>query len=357
MNKNGPRLALCALGAGVLLAGGAFALSQGDSLISLSYLTDTFIPSAQSQMEQQADKTLQEVYDQGKESLTGDSPWLESASLSPKAMGQRDVVTLPTGSGCYLERGSALLSDGGVLIDVTDGSTLSAGAALAPGHRDLAAENSQAKVTITSGKAYLGVEGSYDLAESSQAHLPFVDVAQGQWYQQAVEYVYNNGLFSGMTEEEFGPSVTMSRAMVVTVFYRLAGSPEAELSQSQNQNLADVPAGSWFAPFVNWGYAQGVTAGMGENIFGPNVNVTREQLLVMLRSFAQGYLGKELSGSVELAGYADGSRVSSWAADSVSWAIANGLISPGSGGSIRPGDSASRAEVALILMNFQNLVK
>lgn len=356
MNWNGPRLTLCALGAGAILVGGAFALSQGDSLISLKYLTDTFLPAAQTQLEQATDKTLQNAYDLAEENLTQESPWLESSSLAPRALGQGDAVTLPTGSGCWLQRGAAVLTSG-TLIDVTDGATLSPGGALTAGHRYLASEDGQALVTVTSGAAYLGVEGSYDLAESGLDHLPFVDVSQGQWYQSAVEYVYRQGLFSGMTEDEFGPSVSMSRAMVVTVFYRLAGSPEAELNQSQNQNLIDVPAGSWFAPFVNWGYAQGVTAGMGENIFAPDNNVTREQLLVMLHSFAQGYLNMAPAGTVDLSGYADGSQVSSWAADGVAWAIANGVIDPGDGGYIRPGDPATRAEVALILMNFQSLAE
>ena len=106
----------------------------------------------------------------------------------------------------------------------------------------------------------------------------------------AVEYAYTKGLFSGTGADTFSPNLTMNRAMLVTVFYRLAGSPAEELSSAQ-ASFADVAEDSWYAPYVRWGYVQGVTAGTGDGRFAPEESVTRQQILVMLHSFAQRYLG------------------------------------------------------------------
>ena len=168
-----------------------------------------------------------------------------------------------------------------------------------------------------------------------------------------MKFVYNKGLFSGMSEDTFGPGVTMDRAMLVTVLYRLAGSPQDQMD-SATAAFDDVPVGSWYEPFVRWGASQGVTAGMGDGLFAPEQSVTRQQVLVMLRGFASSQLGMELTGQTDLTQYADYNQVADWAKEAVSWAVANGLITPSAENTLRPADTASRAEVAGILMNFSN---
>ena len=105
---------------------------------------------------------------------------------------------------------------------------------------------------------------------------------------------------------------------------------------------------------VRWGASQGVTAGMGDGLFAPEQSVTRQQVLVMLRGFASSQLGMELTGQTDLTQYADYNQVADWAKEAVSWAVANGLITPSAENTLRPADTASRAEVAGILMNFSN---
>ena len=146
----------------------------------------------------------------------------------------------------------------------------------------------------------------------------------------------------------------MIRAMRVTVFYRLAGSPEGELNAA-DASFTDVADGSWYAPFVRWGYVQGVTAGMGDGSFAPEQSVTRQQILVMLHSFARQYLKLTPTGTADLSIYGDGGQVAGWARDAVSWAVSAGLIVPSGEGTLRPADPASRAEVAAILMKFSSL--
>lgn len=337
------------------LAGGALALSGEDSLVSLSYLNNTFLPSAQTQLEQTATQPLQEAYDEAVAKLQGEDgqSGLYSDSLSSRTFTQGDVIGLPTGSGFLAISGSAQVSHNGAVVDVTEGREVASGARLTAGHRYLVGENTTAQVKVTSGILYLGIQGSYTFTDSTAAHLPFVDVASWDWYEASVKFVYNKGLFSGMSEDTFGPGVTMDRAMLVTVLYRLAGSPQDQMD-SATAAFDDVPVGSWYEPFVRWGASQGVTAGMGDGLFAPEQSVTRQQVLVMLRGFASSQLGMELTGQTDLTQYADYNQVADWAKEAVSWAVANGLITPSAENTLRPADTASRAEVAGILMNFSN---
>lgn len=156
----------------------------------------------------------------------------------------------------------------GAFIDVTEGVEIPSGSKLTPGHRYLAGEDTSAVISVRSGAMYLGLQGSYGYEPGGGDPMPFVDVAQGDWFQSAVEYVYGNGLFSGMSADRFSPGTTMNRAMLVTVFYRLAGSPEGELNAA-DASFTDVADGSWYAPFVRWGYVQGVTARHGGWEFRP----------------------------------------------------------------------------------------
>ena len=351
------RLALCAVGLAGLLAGGALALGGEDSLVSLSYLTETFLPSAQSRLEEINSGAMEEAYEQAVGRLQGgdgQSAGLSSPDLRSRTFGQGDSVTLPAGSGFFAYAGAADLTHSGAVIDVTEGAEVPSGTRLTAGHRYLVGEDTSAALAVRSGVMYLGIQGSYAYTDSGIAALPFLDVAQGDWYESAVRYAYENGLFSGTGADIFSPNLAMNRAMLVTVLYRLAGSPAGELNQAQ-ASFGDVAPDSWYAPYVSWGYVQGVTAGTGAGLFGPEENVTRQQMLVMLHSFARQYLGLTLSGTADLSAYADGGQTASWAREAVSWAAGNGLITPSAEGTIRPGDPASRAEVAAILMKFQEL--
>lgn len=337
----------------VALAGGALALSGGDSLVSLSYLKNTFLPSAQTQLEKAATDPLQQAYDEAVKDLEGGESGLYSETLDSRTFTQRDVIGLSTGGGFLPLAGSAQLTHNGVVVDVTDGAEIASGARLVPGHRYLVGEDTNAQVTVASGVMYLGLQGAYTFADDAASHLPFTDVASWDWYEPSVQFAYNKGLFSGMSEDTFGPGVTMDRAMLVTVFYRLAGSPEDQLN-SADASFNDVSPESWYAPYVSWGAVQGVTAGMGGGLFAPEQSVTRQQVLVMLHGFAVSHLGMELSGQADLSQYGDGSQVADWARDAVSWAVANDIITPSAEHTLRPTATASRAEVAGILMNFSN---
>ena len=187
------------------------------------------------------------------------------------------------------------------------------------------------------------VEAAFTLA---QTQTPQTDVPASAWYYDAVEYVYENGLMSGVSGGWFAPNDTLTRAMLVQTLYAMEGRPAAA-----SAGFADVASGDWYASAVNWAAANGVVSGVSETGFGPNNALTREQLALILYRFAQ-YKGYDVTGTSDLAAYADGSSVSGWAAEAMGWAVDAGLISGVGGNQIAPTGTASRAQVAQILMNF-----
>lgn len=176
--------------------------------------------------------------------------------------------------------------------------------------------------------------------------MPFTDVASGAWYYDAVSFVYKRGLMSGTGDNLFSPNVTTSRGMIVTILYRLDGSPSAS-----SAGFTDVTSGQWYTDAVNWAAANDIVAGYGNGLFGPNDTVTREQMAVILYRYAQ-YKGYDTSASNSLNGYTDVGGVSSWALTAMQWANAEGLINGTSSTTLSPTSGATRAEVAQILMRF-----
>ena len=207
---------------------------------------------------------------------------------------------------------------------------------------------SATRFTFTMPGGKVTVEASF-VREGGQSQTPqttFMDVPASAWYYDAVEYVYENGLMSGVSGGWFAPNDTLTRAMLVQTLYAMEGRPAAA-----SAGFADVASGDWYASAVNWAAANGVVSGVSETGFGPNNALTREQLALILYRFAQ-YKGYDVTGTSDLTAYADGSSVSGWAAEAMSWAVNAGLISGVGGNQIAPTGTASRAQVAQILMNF-----
>ncbi len=180
--------------------------------------------------------------------------------------------------------------------------------------------------------------------------------ALDNWAHAGIDFVVKNGLFTGVSETEFAPEVSMTRAMLVTVLYAHAGKPAAT---SENP-FTDVEEGRWYTAAVLWAAENGIVAGIGENRFAPAKAVTREQIAVMLCSYAK-HCGQDVSASAALTQFADAEQVSTWAKDALSWAVAEELLSGKAANGtllLAPQEDASRAQVATILMRFvQNAEK
>lgn len=178
------------------------------------------------------------------------------------------------------------------------------------------------------------------------ASLPFSDVSESDWYFGAVKYVYANGMMNGTDSAAFSPALTTSRAMIVTILYRLEDGPAPASS-----NFTDVQAGAWYSGAVGWASSTGVVGGFGDGRFGPDEAITREQLAAILYRYAK-LKGLNVSVSETLSGFTDAASVSSYAHDAMRWSVGNGLISGKGDGILDPGGSATRAEAAAILMRF-----
>ena len=173
----------------------------------------------------------------------------------------------------------------------------------------------------------------------------FSDVAADAWYADAVTYVRDNGLMSGTSDTTFTPGGTMTRGMLVTTLYRMAGSPSLE-NEDLGYPFADVPGDAWYADGVYWARLAGVVGGYSEDQFGPDDPVTREQIAVILWRYAGSPAAE--SGT----DFADEGSISAYAAQAVDWARANGIVNGVEDNRFLPQSSATRAQVATILRNY-----
>lgn len=171
----------------------------------------------------------------------------------------------------------------------------------------------------------------------------FSDAPSTSWEADAVAFTSAHELFSGTGDTTFSPKLSMSRSMLAVVLYNLESNPEQELTGA----FADVDNSKWYAEGVAWAAENGIVSGYGNGNFGPDDNITREQLAVMLWRYAgsPAMAGSELS-------FADAGEVSSWALDAMRWATKKGIINGKGGGILDPAGAATRAETAQMLKNF-----
>ena len=180
----------------------------------------------------------------------------------------------------------------------------------------------------------------------TDVRLPFTDVSRTSWFYADAAFVYEKGLFSGTDSSTFSPDASMTRAMLVTVLYRLEGQPAVTGSSS----FADVKSGVYYERAVIWAAANGIVTGTGSASFSPDAKVTREQLATILYRYAQ-YRKLDTSANAKLNGFSDADNVSGYAGAALGWAVAEGLVN-GASGRLMPKGNATRAQVAAIFHRF-----
>lgn len=181
---------------------------------------------------------------------------------------------------------------------------------------------------------------------------PFLDI-RTHWAKSAIESAVAKGLFAGTSPTTFHPDQAMNRAMLVTVLYRMEKEPAAE---GRGKSFADVSAGAYYAKAVAWALDKGIVAGYSETQFGPEDTITREQLAVILNRYAT-YKGYNTSKTADLAAFQDADQISEWARVPVQWANVMKLLNGRTSTTLAPKGSATRAEVAKILVTFLDTVK
>jgi hypothetical protein len=180
---------------------------------------------------------------------------------------------------------------------------------------------------------------------------PFTDVKEDDWFYEAVKYVVQKGLFAGTSETTFEPNLAMTRGMLVTVLYRLEGTPAVTGSST----FADVAPGQYYTSAVIWATQNGIVSGYGNGYFGTNDIVSREQMATILFRYAK---SKDYDTSLvkDIGGFTDSGQVASYAKRALQWAYANGIIGGTSETTLSPKGSATRSQVATILMRFDEKI-
>ena len=178
--------------------------------------------------------------------------------------------------------------------------------------------------------------------------LPFTDVTSGDWFYDAVAYVYDKGMMEGTTDTTFAPTMNLTRSMIAQVLYNLEERPEAPGAAG----FPDVAADAWYADAVNWAAARGIVKGYDTGAFGPEDSVTREQLAAILYRYAQVKGYDTTRGGMAVREFSDSASISDWAQEAMAWAVNAQVLSGKGNGVLDPQGTATRAEVAQMLMNF-----
>lgn len=186
--------------------------------------------------------------------------------------------------------------------------------------------------------------------EDVKAKVAYTDVSDKAWYKEAVDYVSDEGLLVGVSDNKFGPDTNVTRAMVAAVMWRQCGAPKND----GVSDFADVDRNSWYSQAVTWGAEQGLVAGYSAEKFGPNDPVTREQLVSFIQRFsAKQGMDTSVKDPAVLDQYTDAEQVGSWSKDAVAWALENKVISGVADKKLAPRANASRAQYAAILMRSE----
>ncbi|MCF0123996.1 MAG: S-layer homology domain-containing protein, partial [Ruminiclostridium sp.] len=177
----------------------------------------------------------------------------------------------------------------------------------------------------------------------------FTDVDRGAWYHNAVDYVLVSGLMKGISPTLFAPDGNLSRAMLVTILWRITGEPVVNYALT----FSDVPEGTWYTEAVRWAASEGIVKGYGDGTFGPNDPVTREQLATILYRYEQVVKGGGFTGDWEFPlNFSDADKVSPWAEEGMKWCVMEGIISGKGGGILDPQGYATRVEAAQMIMKY-----
>ena len=211
----------------------------------------------------------------------------------------------------------------------------------------------------------VGAVGSYTFTNVKAAHSikavfakettgltnPFEDVGESDWFYDAVKYVSEAGLMNGTSETTFGPGLSTTRGMIVTILWGLENKPEATTSSS----FSDVAAGEYYAKSVAWAEANGIVLGYDADTYGPDDTITREQLAAILYRYAK-YKSYDMAAN-DLSAFSDSANVSNYALPAMKWSVAEGIVSGTTNATLSPDRKATRAQVAVILTRFiENVV-
>ena len=216
--------------------------------------------------------------------------------------------------------------------------------------KDVAVTGKDGKYVFTMPGSAVTVTGTFKAETPAPVALPFTDVKSGNWFYDAVQYAYAQGLMTGTSATTFAPNGTMNRAMIVTVLYRLEKSPAV----TGASKFTDVPAGQWYSDAVAWAAANKIVNGYDETTFGPMNAVTREQMAAILFRYEQVKGLENVTLEENLNRFPDQNKISAYAIPALQWAVGQKIINGNADGTLDPTGTATRAQVAQIFTNLLN---
>ena len=275
--------------------------------------------------------------------------WLEADDISPEAYVKRHLDKIVTIEGKGEVKPELKMSHIGKDVKFT--FTPAEGWVIKNVYVD--GKDKGAIETYTYKKLAMDARIEVVFAQNVAFQMNFVDVPEAEWFYDDVYFAVSNGLFNGINEVTFAPGASMTRAMLITVLYRLEGQPAVYGGSA----FADVAAGQWYTDAVIWATRNGTVNGLGNGKFGANDNVTREQMAAILYRYAQN-CGYDTTARANLNGYTDAAKISAYAQEAMSWANAMDLINGRTATALAPTGTATRAEVAAIFHRFaENIAK
>lgn len=207
-------------------------------------------------------------------------------------------------------------------------------------------DNGDGTITFTMPSGDVTITVTFAESDEPECALPFVDVHANDWFFDPVCYVYREGLMTGTSATTFAPNATTTRAMIVSILAR-----QENVTSAEDAGFTDVAENDWFATAVNWAAREGIVAGFEDESFRPNEAITREQLAAILCNYSA-WKGKDTSARADLDEYTDAISISSWATDTMSWAVAEQLLAGVTENTLEPQGAATRAQVAAVLQRF-----
>lgn len=337
-------------------AGGAG--SASDPLVSKSFAEGEYTEDVLSQGAQAIEDELQDVFDQASQGMGNqmDIPegYIIAKDYDSLSVPAEETVTLASGSSIIVISGTMTISSlEGTVIDISTAQEMEEGAVLTRNTRYFCAEDTSA-VFEASVNSVVAVNGYYLPGDSVTGNQsPYSDVAPSDWFYAAVLYTYQQGIMTGMGDGQFIPRSNLTRGMIAQVLYNMESTPAV----SGGGSFSDVSESDWYFNAVSWAAQNAIVDGYGDGLFGPEDDVTREQMAVVLYRYAQ-YKGYDTSAVGSIDAFPDGDSVSSWATEAMAWAVGSGLMLGDENNMLNPTGTATRAEVAQLLTRFdQNMAQ
>lgn len=335
-------------------AGAGYAGTSADPLVSQSYLKQEILPPLMEQWENQINTALYQTYEDADLRLGAiitqreeQSRWSFASEYNYYIMYEGSNIQGETGTSIIVTKGAVTVSIGaGSVVEIATGAEVASGTVLNLNGRYFCTEDTVATF-IPTEEAIIGVNGSYLTAGVLKtAESRYSDVTPYLWYYDASEYVYKNGIYHDYAADLFRGNDEATRAELVYALWVANGSP-APMTEPTFQDLTE----DWYKPAVAWAAETKIVEGYNSAEFGPQNNARREQIACVMYRYAQ-YMFRNTMAAADLSVYEDADLVSEWAIAEMQWANAEGLITGVSNTILRPQGTATRAQIAAIIMRY-----